>query len=95
MNTARRYITGAGTQTAAIGAGGYQGTGVNSTESWNGTSWSNLPGLTTARYGAGPAGTQSLALAGGGYPPSNVAVTTTEEWTGEIATAGSKTLTTS
>jgi hypothetical protein len=38
-------------------------------------------------------GTQTLGLGAGGYPTSKTNVT--EEWTGEIATANSKTLTTS
>jgi hypothetical protein len=39
------------------------------------------------------AGTQTAALAAGGVTPTGVAAT--EEWTGEVATANSKTLTTS
>jgi hypothetical protein len=49
--------------------------------------------MTTARYGLGGAGTQASALAFGGF--TTAAVATTESWTGEVATAGSKTLTTS
>jgi hypothetical protein len=62
---------------------------------WN--FWSNLPSMSTARRSLMDAGTQSAALAFGGYTgssPSNY-LTATEEWTGEVATAGSKTLTTS
>ena len=47
--------------------------------------------MSTARQGLYGTGTQSSALGFGGSP----AVTTTEEWTSEVATAGSKTLTTS
>jgi len=51
--------------------------------------------MATARsyLGSANAGSQTLALGFGGE--SLPARTFTEEWTGEVATAGSKTLTTS
>jgi hypothetical protein len=39
MSTARRAFAGAGTQTAAFGAGGFTTTIVTSTEEYDGTSW--------------------------------------------------------
>ena len=92
MTTARRSLGGCGTQTAGLGFGGRSPT-TGATEQWNGTSWSNLPSMSTARYTLGGAGTQTAALAAGGF--TTVAVANTEEWTGETATANSKTLTTS
>ena len=97
MSLARSGLGGAGTQTAALGFAGYKGgSPVNSgaTESWNGSIWTNLPSMTTVRHNLGSAGTQAAALGFGGNAGSP-GTTATEEWTGEVATAGSKTLTTS
>ena len=92
MATGRQQLGGAGTQTAALGFGGIISTTTQTaTESWNGSAWTTVGSLNTARRGLAGSGTQTLALAFGGYPSTNV----TEEWTGEVATAGSKTLTTS
>jgi hypothetical protein len=49
--------------------------------------------MATARYTLAGAGSQPLALAFGGGNPSPLA--NTEEFTGEVATATSRTLTTS
>jgi hypothetical protein len=86
-------LGGAGTNTAALAFGGGGPTGA--TEQYNGTAWSNLPSMTTARTDSSSAnaGTQSATLAAGGSTPT--ASSATESWTGEVATAGSKTLTTS
>jgi hypothetical protein len=94
MNTARNNLGGAGLQTSALGFGGDSGPGTSTaTEGFNGTSWSNYPNLATARRYIAGCGTQTSALGSGGQTPTTVA--NTEEWTGEIATASSKTLTTS
>jgi hypothetical protein len=50
--------------------------------------------MSTARGGIGGLGTQTLALGFGGYNPGSY-YANTEEWTGDIGTANSKTLTTS
>jgi hypothetical protein len=84
---------GAGTQTSALSIGGSTDpeTGTTATEAWNGTSWSNYPNMANARGATqiSSAGTQTAALAAG------ASAAATEEWTGEVATANSKTLTTS
>jgi hypothetical protein len=87
------YPGGSGTQTAAIVyGGGYPNTAE--TIQYNGTAWSNLPSMATARRAIGQRiGNQSAALAAGGV--STGVTNITEEWTGEVATASSKTLTTS
>jgi hypothetical protein len=79
LNTARFYLGGAGTQTAALAFGGDPTTGA--TELYDGNSWTSNPtGLNTARRHGGGAGTQTFALyAGGEVPPYTNA---TEEWTG-------------
>jgi len=52
--------------------------------------------MTTARYGFGASGNRNSTLAFGGATGNTYdATVATEMWTGEIATAGSKTLTTS
>jgi hypothetical protein len=50
MNTARFALAGAGIQTEALAFGGYDGTYKDSTEEYDGTSWTSNPtGLNTAR----------------------------------------------
>ena len=81
MNDDRRQLGGNGTQTSALAFGGEDpGAGTkNTTESWNGTNWSNVNNLSTSRQvlaGAGASNTSALAF--GGAPFS----TATEEWDG-------------
>jgi len=84
LNTGRRAMGGAGTQTAALGFGGSSpapaGGDKNETESYDGTSWTEVNNLNTARgYGAkGSGGTQTSALFFGG--PTALAIT--ESWNG-------------
>ena len=86
LNTARIYIGSAGTQTAALGFGGYSTANTGVTELYNGTSWTNNPtGLGTARYESAGAGTQTAALAAGGFPGNK---TNTEEYDGSTWTTG-------
>ena len=69
LNTARRHIDGAGSSTAGLAIGGYTGSPSALTESYNGTAWTEVNDLGTARYGGGGFGTQTSALlGGGGYP---------------------------
>jgi hypothetical protein len=50
MNTARFYLAGAGTQTAALAFGGYTpGTNTGATEEYDGTNWTTSNPLNTAR----------------------------------------------
>jgi hypothetical protein len=80
LNTARRLLGGAGTQTAALAFGGDIPPSTGATEEYDGTSWTTSPAsLTTARIALAGAGTQTSALAFGGNPPVTAA---TEEWTG-------------
>ena len=50
------------------------------TESWDGTSWTEVNDLNTARYGGGGAGNNTQALAFAGITPPNSALT--EFWNG-------------
>ena len=65
----------AGTQTSAIGAGGYSGPGdpsVSTSDTYNGASWSVGPSLLAARQGAGGCGASSTSmLVMGGSDPSS------------------------
>jgi hypothetical protein len=73
LNTTRRELAGLGTQTSALGAGGYNGTADQSaTELYNGTSWTSSGSLATARRRLAGAGTQTAAVVFGGYidPPT-------------------------
>ena len=83
LNAARSYIMGFGTQTSALGFGGYDGTAYRQyTESWNGSSWTEVNDFSTpASGGGGSAGvSNSSGLKYGGSPPANIA--TTEDWNG-------------
>ena len=80
MNTGRIFLSGCGTQTAALGFGGYPPPGaLANTELWNGTNWTEVNDLNTARQRFAGAGTNTAALAFGGQP-SFTAVT--ETWNG-------------
>ena len=84
MNSGRNRGAGSGIQTSALAYGGLTGPGspnkTGKTESYNGTSWTEVNNLNTAREhlaGNGDASTSVLAYGGG---PSGVA--NTESWNG-------------
>ena len=89
MNTARGWISASGTQTAALGAGGYTGppntAGVTATEEYDGSNWTSTGSLSQSVYGGGGFGSQTAGVKAGGYnntlPPGNV-TTQTEEYNG-------------
>jgi hypothetical protein len=85
LNTQRALVTGVGTQTAAIAAGGDQYSGV--AESWNGTSWtsvSNEPDASSNYGSAGADNTNALFFGGNGAVP---AANSTRYWNGSAWTA--------
>lgn len=86
LNTGRiAAMNGAGTQNAGLVYGGLKentGTYLNQTESYNGTSWSEVADLNTARNAAAAGGTQTSALLAGGAPGS----TASESWDGSCWT---------
>jgi hypothetical protein len=62
-------FSGAGTQTAALGFGGYSHPITGATEEYDGSTWTSSPtGLNTAREQLAGCGTQTAALAFGGSP---------------------------
>ena len=92
LNTARRWHYGAGSQTAALCAGGQDGsTGATpvtaNSEEYNGTAWTEGNNLGTGRYNGGSGGTQTAAFATGGSPAPSY-TNATEEYDGSSWTAG-------
>jgi hypothetical protein len=89
LATARQALGGAGTQTAALGFGGYSYPPLqrrNSTEEYDGSAWAAGGNLTTARQSLGGAGTQTAAVGFGGYiGPYSAA---TEEYDGSTWSPG-------
>jgi hypothetical protein len=87
MNTARQAIGGMGTQTSALAFGGRTGPPIVNraeTESYDGTSWTEVSDLNSAREFLGAAGsgnTNALAF-GGGNPPVPSKSALTELWAG-------------
>jgi len=81
-------VGGNGTQTAALACGGNTGplAGVNNTEKYDGSSWTNSGTLNTARLALASFGTQTSAVAAGGYA-SPAAVANVEEFDGSSWTA--------
>jgi hypothetical protein len=76
----------AGIQTAALNFLGNSPV-INTTVSYNGTSWSPAPSLNTSRRLSGGAGTQTSALAFGGIDDPQARLTTTERYNGSSWTS--------
>ena len=85
LNTARYYFSGTGTQTAGLVAGGATPSNTGITESYNGSAWTEVADLNTARNSSsqGTAATQTATIVWGGYPsyPGSYR-TETELWNG-------------
>ena len=96
LNDSRYSYAGAGTQTAAIVFGGDAPGNTGNTETYNGSSWTEVSDLNTARQKQpGGNGTYTSALCSGGYTTTRVAVV--ESWdgsswteTGDLNTARSQ-----
>ena len=87
LNLARGAGAGDGTQTSALYFGGTPNSPAvkTETESWNGTSWSEVADLNTGRSilgGAGADNTSALAFSGLGTPPGATTYDLTESWNG-------------
>ena len=73
--------------------GGYIGPAYSAlTESWNGTSWTSVNSLNTARGVLGGAGTQTATVAFGGSTPTYTGAT--ELWNGTSWTTNSNSMST-
>jgi hypothetical protein len=86
LNTSgRNGSAGSGIQTAAIIAGGGLGSPINNSESYDGSSWTNLPTLGTARgymAGATSAPATATVVFGGSTGAGGPYVSDTEEYNG-------------
>ena len=84
LNTARYYVAGCGSTPAGLIAGGFSPPGTHAfTETWDGTSWTEVGDLNTAAYGAAVLGTSTAALAAAGNRPSDSPGSAlTEQWDG-------------
>ena len=86
LTTARERLAGTGTQTAALAFGGYNGSNQGVTETYNGSSWSEVADLNTVRYGLGSATaapqTAALAIGGDLGAPTYTYRNDTEKWDG-------------
>ena len=74
LGTGRYQLSGFGTQTAGLGAGGYASPAPGDkalVEEYNGTSWSEVNDLPAARRGAAGFGTQTAGAIAGGVPNLN------------------------
>ena len=73
-----------GTATSALAfSGSGPGTKYAQTETWNGSAWTEVGNLNTARSNTGGAGVDSTsALAYGGYTTTYLAIT--ESWNGSL-----------
>ena len=82
-------MTRAGTITAALVWQGapQPSTGLNKTESYDGTTWTGKPNTPYAASGVGSFGTQTAAVGAGGQPGGG-GVTTTIEWNGSAWGSG-------
>jgi len=84
LNTARYFMAGAGSQTAALSFGGDASPPyTNASEEYNGSGWTNTSSMNTARTSLAGAGTSTAGLGFGGYfspPASNK--NETEEYNG-------------
>ncbi len=79
LNEVQHYISGTGSSTAAITAGGNRPSGDNSVnaemgriiaELWNGSSWTEVNDLNTARWEVKGGGTYTSSIIAGGRTPA-------------------------
>ena len=83
MNSARYSLAGSGTYTSALAYGGFASPRTSNTETWNGTSWTEVNNLNTVRdnlMGVGANNTSALCI--GGYTNTEVNLANTELWNG-------------
>ncbi|MDC0955864.1 hypothetical protein OAR20_00220 [Candidatus Pelagibacter sp.] len=79
LNTARYYLSGNGTRTAALAAGGETTTTVAVAETWNGTNWANITSMNEARNAGSAFGVYDSFINAGGNPGFS---TNAELWNG-------------
>jgi hypothetical protein len=82
LNTAREGLKGAGTQTSALAIAGYSTTYLGNTESYNGTVFTEVNDLNTARYYQASDGADNTAALAFGGITSSGKTGATESWNG-------------
>jgi hypothetical protein len=83
-----RIMFGAGTQTAAVIAGGFNGTVfVTTGNHYDGSAWTSSPSLNTTKGLGGSAGEQTSAVAFGGNGPSGANLTDSQDYNGSAWTS--------
>ena len=90
LGSARKYLSGCGTQTAGLGFGGSletYGGAISLTEEYDGPAWTAGGNLGDSKNRSAGAGTQTAGLSFGGRI-EGTATTTTEEYDGSAWTAG-------
>tara|TARA_R110000765_G_scaffold363191_1_gene453382 strand:- start:18 stop:1259 length:1242 start_codon:yes stop_codon:yes gene_type:complete len=93
LNTPRGYISGFGTETAAVAAGGYTtpAPGIANVEEYDGSTWSEETNVPTTLLNAGNCGTITAGLLMGGsslQPFTSGLLSSTSEYDGTNWTAG-------
>ena len=87
LNTARYSAAdNIGTETAAIAASGQSPGYTANVENWDGSSWTEIADVNTARSNAAGAGITTSALIAGGYAPGTAEEDATEIWNGSAWT---------
>jgi hypothetical protein len=79
-------LAGVGTNTASLVFGGLTPSVTAITESYNGSNWTEVADLNTARDMLGGGGTNTSALAFGGLTPPSTRLAVTESWNGSAWT---------
>ena len=82
-----RGMFGAGTQTAAVMAGGYTTGTVTTGNHYDGSAWTSSPSLNTSKFLGGSAGEQTSAVAFGGNGPSGGNLTDSQDYDGSAWTS--------
>ena len=93
LNTPRGYMSGFGTEIAAVCAGGYTtpAPGISNVEEYNGSSWSEETNFPVTLLNAGNCGTMTAGLLMGGstqQPFTSGLLATSQEYDGSSWTAG-------
>jgi len=90
MNSGRGRLSGTGTPSSAVGAGGYTpGSYSSAAEQWDGTNWSNITSLPQNRQYMGSIGASgSAALFIGGNSPGTTQTNETLYWNGSSWATG-------
>ena len=93
---APRTMGGPTSQTAAVTAGGHDGSaGIVGTEQWNGTNFVTGPNMNQQRFSHTAGGSIAAGIVAFGDAPTPAYLKTSEEFTGETTTVTASTLTTS